>query len=71
MLNLNPDATEALLAIAERYRGGGAQAEDPRDQAWRSWPVGKRLEHALVRGSPISSRRIPKRRAARPRSRCT
>ena len=50
VLNLNPDATEALLAIAEKYRGAGAQAEDPRDQEWRSWPVGKRLEHALVKG---------------------
>ena len=50
VLNLNDNATEALLAIAEKYRGAGAQAEDPRDQEWRSWPVGKRLEHALVKG---------------------
>ncbi|MFB2865453.1 methionine synthase [Aeromonas sp. MdU4] len=50
VLNLNDNATEELLAIAEKYRGAGAQAEDPRDQAWRSWPVGKRLEHALVKG---------------------
>ena len=71
VLNLNDNATEALLAIAEKYRGTGAQAEDPRDQEWRSWPVGKRLEHALVKGSLISSRRIPRRRAPRPRSRCT
>ncbi|MGL5556523.1 MAG: methionine synthase, partial [Aeromonas veronii] len=50
VLNLNDNATEELLAIAEKYRGAGAQAEDPRDQEWRSWPVGKRLEHALVKG---------------------
>ncbi|WP_435301942.1 methionine synthase [Aeromonas salmonicida] len=50
VLNLSDSATEDLLAIAEKYRGAGAQAEDPRDQEWRSWPVGKRLEHALVKG---------------------
>ncbi|WP_421198492.1 methionine synthase [Aeromonas enteropelogenes] len=50
VLNLNDNATEELLAIAEKYRGAGAQAEDPREQEWRSWPVGKRLEHALVKG---------------------
>ncbi len=50
VLNLNDNATEELLVIAEKYRGAGAQAEDPRDQEWRSWPVGKRLEHALVKG---------------------
>ena len=63
VLNLNDNATEALLAIAEKYRGAGAQAEDPRDQEWRSWPVGKRLEHALVKGITDLSRRIPRRRA--------
>ncbi|MBZ6074531.1 methionine synthase [Aeromonas schubertii] len=50
VLNTHPGATEALLAIAEQYRGGGAEAADPREQEWRSWPVGKRLEHALVKG---------------------
>src|SRR5262249_10850478 len=49
ILNRRPDATERLLAIAERYRAeeGQKQAEDV---AWRHWPVAKRLEHALVRG---------------------
>ena len=49
ILNRRPDATERLLTIAERYRAeeGHKQAED---LAWRHWPVGKRLEHALVRG---------------------
>lgn len=51
VLNTSPDATEALLAIAEKYRGGGEQhQQDPAEQAWRSWPVSKRLEHALVKG---------------------
>jgi 5-methyltetrahydrofolate--homocysteine methyltransferase len=49
ILNRRPDATERLLEIAARYRGeaGARRAED---LSWRTWPVGKRLEHALVRG---------------------
>ncbi|HXN10657.1 MAG TPA: methionine synthase, partial [Steroidobacteraceae bacterium] len=49
ILNRRPDATERLLEIAARYRGeaGARRAED---LSWRNWPVGKRLEHALVRG---------------------
>ncbi|HET9068715.1 MAG TPA: methionine synthase, partial [Amaricoccus sp.] len=43
-------ATERLLALAERYRGGGGEGPRERDLAWRDWPVGKRLEHALVNG---------------------
>lgn len=44
------DATERLLAIADRYRGDGLAVERKEDLAWRSWPVNKRLEHALVKG---------------------
>jgi 5-methyltetrahydrofolate--homocysteine methyltransferase len=49
ILNRRPDATERLLEIAARFKGeaGGRKAED---LAWRSWPVVKRLEHALVKG---------------------
>jgi 5-methyltetrahydrofolate--homocysteine methyltransferase len=49
ILNRRQDATERLLEIAARYRGeaGARRAED---LSWREWPVGKRLEHALVRG---------------------
>jgi 5-methyltetrahydrofolate--homocysteine methyltransferase len=43
-------ATERLLDIAERYRGGAASAGPAQDLAWREEPVAKRLEHALVRG---------------------
>ena len=50
VLNRRPDATERLLEIADRYRGDGAAAERKEDLAWRSWPVEKRLEHALVKG---------------------
>jgi 5-methyltetrahydrofolate--homocysteine methyltransferase len=50
ILNRREDATERLLAIADNYRGEGASAEKKEDQEWRSWPVAKRLEHALVKG---------------------
>ena len=43
------DATERLIALAERYRGGDALAEKQAEE-WRGWPVAKRLEHALVKG---------------------
>ncbi len=49
ILNRRPDATERLLEIAERYRGDAA-ARRGEDLEWRSWPVGKRLEHSLVKG---------------------
>ncbi|MDT8406216.1 MAG: methionine synthase [Methylococcales bacterium] len=48
--NQNSDATEALLAMAEDYRGDGSTAAKTEDLAWRDWPVIKRLEHALVKG---------------------
>jgi 5-methyltetrahydrofolate--homocysteine methyltransferase len=50
ILNRRPDGTERLLAIADNYRAGGGQTEKKEDLAWREWPVGKRLEHALVKG---------------------
>jgi 5-methyltetrahydrofolate--homocysteine methyltransferase len=49
VLNRRNDATERMLEVAERYRGG-AREEKVRDLAWRDWPVEKRLEHALVNG---------------------
>ncbi|WP_198243758.1 methionine synthase [methane-oxidizing endosymbiont of Gigantopelta aegis] len=50
VLNRSPEATERLLDIAEKYRGDGSVASKPEDLEWRSWPVEKRLEHALVKG---------------------
>ncbi|CAM5768720.1 methionine synthase [Labrys miyagiensis] len=44
------DATERLLELAERFRGAGTKEARQQDLAWRSWPVEKRLEHALVNG---------------------
>ncbi len=43
------DATERLVALAERYRGTDA-VQDKAAAEWRAWPVDKRLEHALVKG---------------------
>lgn len=49
VLNRRKDATERLLALAENFKGKGKQARE-QDLAWRTWPVEKRLEHALVNG---------------------
>jgi 5-methyltetrahydrofolate--homocysteine methyltransferase len=50
ILNRHPDSTEQLVDIAEKYRGDGSTEEKKEDLEWRSWPVEKRLEHALVKG---------------------
>ena len=49
ILNRRDDATERLLDIAAQFKGDGSVAEK-QDDAWRSLPVNKRLEHALVKG---------------------
>jgi 5-methyltetrahydrofolate--homocysteine methyltransferase len=49
ILNRRDDATERLLEIAAQFKGDGTVAVKE-DEAWRSWPVSKRLEHALVKG---------------------
>ncbi|GAA6169435.1 methionine synthase [Sessilibacter corallicola] len=50
ILNRSPDATDALLEIAEKYRGTGGQATKKDDLEWRELPVAERLQHALVKG---------------------
>ena len=50
VLNRNENATEALLEIAERYRGDGSTVENIQNLEWRELEVNKRLEHALVKG---------------------
>ncbi|MER2584179.1 MAG: methionine synthase [Candidatus Competibacter sp.] len=50
ILNRRLDATERLLEIAPQYQGGETAAASEKEQEWRSWPVAKRLEHALVKG---------------------
>ncbi len=50
ILNRHAGGTEALLDIAEKYRGEGAGRDTKEDAEWRSLPIAKRIEHALVKG---------------------
>jgi 5-methyltetrahydrofolate--homocysteine methyltransferase len=51
ILNRSDEATERLLEIADEYRGNAVgKIDDPALLEWRTWPVEKRLEHALVKG---------------------
>ncbi|MBT8473637.1 MAG: methionine synthase [Marinicaulis sp.] len=49
ILNRRNDATERLLEVAEKYRGGGAK-NNAQDLSWREGTVEERLRHALVKG---------------------
>ena len=49
ILNRDPDATERLITLAEKYRGTDVTQEKA-EAEWRGWEVKKRLEHALVKG---------------------
>ena len=48
LFNRDPEATERLTALADRYRGSAAG--DTEDLSWREAPAGQRLQHALVHG---------------------
>ena len=48
LLNRREDATERLVTFAETVKSKGKEAVV--DNAWRELPVGKRLEHALIKG---------------------
>ena len=50
VLNRRDDATERLLVLAERYRGGSGKEAKAQDLSWREQPVDKRIAHALVNG---------------------
>ncbi len=51
VLNRRDDGTERLLDIAAEYANKGVGKEDDASALeWRTWPVEKRLEHALVKG---------------------
>jgi 5-methyltetrahydrofolate--homocysteine methyltransferase len=51
VLNTSPDATDALLEIADKYRdSGNGQVDDGKALEWRSLPVNERIAHALVKG---------------------
>ena len=49
ILNRDPDGTERLITLAEKYRGTDV-AQEKAEAEWRGWEVKKRLEHALVKG---------------------
>jgi 5-methyltetrahydrofolate--homocysteine methyltransferase len=49
VLNRRPDATERLVEIAPRFKGGKSEARAP-DLAWRQASVAERLTFALVHG---------------------
>ena len=49
ILNRRPDATERLVDIAEKFKGGAAKKK-VEDLSWREAPVEERLKHALVKG---------------------
>src|SRR5690606_13066830 len=49
VLNRRADATERLLALAERYKGSKGKAKTE-DLSWREKGVRARLSHALVHG---------------------
>ena len=44
------DATERLLELAERFKGGAAEKKVGDEMAWRELPVRERIKHALVKG---------------------
>ncbi len=69
VLNRRDDATERLLETAETYRGSGKAQTAQEDLAWRSWPVAKRLEHALIKGIDeyvVDDTEVARREAVRP-----
>jgi 5-methyltetrahydrofolate--homocysteine methyltransferase len=49
ILDRREDATERLIALAEKYKGTDA-AEEKAAAEWRSLPVAERLSYALVKG---------------------
>ncbi len=44
------DATEHLIALAERFKGEATGDKKAEDLSWREQPVEKRLEYALIKG---------------------
>jgi len=50
ILNRRDDATERLVDMAEQYRGKHQEKDEKEAEEWRSWPVERRLAHALVQG---------------------
>lgn len=49
LLDRRDDATERLLEIAEKYKGG-SQEKEVTEEIWRQGTVEERLSHALIKG---------------------
>jgi 5-methyltetrahydrofolate--homocysteine methyltransferase len=49
IMDRRDDATERLVTLAEKFLGSDPVREKA-EAEWRGWDVGKRLEHALVKG---------------------
>ena len=67
VLNRRDDATERLVAIAERF--AGRASDDIETEDWRNEPVAERLSHALVKGISkyiVEDTELARREAARP-----
>ncbi|NCA88849.1 MAG: methionine synthase [Gammaproteobacteria bacterium] len=45
------DATERLIELAGRFKGGAVGGAAGPDLAWRDWPVEQRLAQALIKGN--------------------
>ncbi|MEM1262998.1 MAG: methionine synthase [Pseudomonadota bacterium] len=50
VLDRRSDATDRLLAIADKFRGQGKGVARTVDLSWREQPIAERLAHALVNG---------------------
>ncbi|MEN8178247.1 MAG: methionine synthase [Pseudomonadota bacterium] len=50
VLNKDPEAGDRLVEIAPNYAGNAGGGNKVEDLEWRSWDVGKRLGHAMVKG---------------------
>ena len=50
LFNRNPEATEVLLGLAQRYKNDSTSAQAETTLAWRTSPVEERLKYALVHG---------------------
>ncbi|HTJ56856.1 MAG TPA: methionine synthase [Devosiaceae bacterium] len=50
IFNRRADATDRLLAVAEKYRGQSGKEGSGKDLSWREKPVAERISYALVNG---------------------
>ncbi|MBI3510453.1 MAG: methionine synthase [Bacteroidetes bacterium] len=50
LLDRNDDATERLIAYAEKVKGDGVGKKAEKDEEWRKGNVNERLTHSLVKG---------------------